>query len=593
MNVPVIKDEKRKYLSAVLVAFDLLISASAKLLHPVFSMWEILFIFYGLGCIFYIVYLVLTGKQKVGVPCLLRLSFLLVMGAVLYSTMTYGQANIHADTAIATLLGRAEISHHSLIPESWCYANGDIWLLDTQLAVMPFSLIMKDQVTARMLGTLLMVLIGIVGMYALDRFVLGSDAYLISLPVICGFIFGGNTDLMWGNDHIIYQASYTCWLFFIPVMCILVYRVFICASDDRKKDLLLYAVYFVFSVICFARGIRAIAELMIPVAAAYLLFVLQRDGLGAFRKWYRYVMFLIPMLAGCGIYKLICSTHTVNTSVTSGTAFVDSLETASRNAKLIFINLFNVFGYNEGCSLSSVSGLANMVSILSCILFIFVIPFLQFRRFEEEPDGVKFFILFAMIHNTEMLISTIFFDKTSPSHILTFVLVSVMMSAVFVVRHWISGNERSFIMGGLFIIASMVMIMQLGLMSRGWIGKTADRRAVAQEMVSHGLAECKGYGTFWNIYPLSIYSDLKLDVAAIGDSDIAFALKPHLNLVDKDKYMPEDRGSYILLDFNENAEAGASLEDIFGECTEKFEVAENYIYVWDYDVCENDFGGRK
>ena len=69
------------------------------------------------------------------------------------------------------------------------------------------------------------------------------------------------------------------------------------------------------------------------------------------------------------------------------------------------------------------------------------------------------------------------------------------------------------------------MMLQLGLASRGWIGKVADRRAVAQEMVAHGLNECKGYGTFWNIYPLSIYSDLDLDVAAIGDSDIAFALK--------------------------------------------------------------------
>ncbi|MBQ9443670.1 MAG: hypothetical protein IJU43_05165 [Lachnospiraceae bacterium] len=576
----------------VLCAVDILIAFLAKLVHPVFSIWEILLIFYGFGCMLFFGYQLFFKNIKINILALLKLSFLLIMGVTLYSTMTYGQANVHGDTAIATLLGRAELSHHSLFPRSWCYANGDIWILDTQLAVLPFSLIMKDQVAARMLGTLLMVLIGIVSMIALDKTVLKADEYIISLPVICAFLFGGNTDLMWGNDHIDYQASYTCWLFLIPIMCILVYRTFICTPDEKKKRYILYAIYTVFSIVCFARGIRAIAELMLPLTAACLLYVLLRDGLDALHKWYKGILYLVPMMIGCAMYKILCATHIVNTSVTSGTAFVESLETAFDNAKIVFINMFKVFGYNEGSNLASVRGLANMVSIVSCILFCFVIPILQIKKYEEEPEGVKYFFLFAVIHNIEMIISTIFLDKTSPSHILTFVLVSIMMSAVYVMRHWITGNRQAFIYGGLFIFASVVMMLQLGLASRGWIGKVADRRAVAQELVDHGLNECKGYGTFWNIYPLSIYSDLALDVAAIGDSDIAFALKPHLNLVDKEKYIPSDGGSYILLDYNENKEAGASLEDIFGECADKFEISENYIYVWDYDVCVNDFGGR-
>ena len=82
-------------------------------------------------------------------------------------------------------------------------------------------------------------------------------------------------------------------------------------------------------------------------------------------------------------------------------------------------------------------------------------------------------------------------------------------------------------------------------------------------------------------------------MAAIGNSDIALALNPHLNLVDTDKYQPdENKRSFIMLDYNEDQEMGAGLEKIYGKCSDRFNVGEYYFYVWDYDVAENDFGGR-
>ena len=579
----VLKD--KKYL--MLIVIDVVVSAAAKLLHPVFSIYEVLLIFYALGCLMTYAYFVRLGKIKLEIVSLLRLSCFIAMGVACFSTMTYGQANIHGDTAIATQLARAEVRHHSIIPKTWCYANGDVWILDTQLAVLPFTLLMRDQVTARMLGTLIMVLIGIISMYLLDRFVLGVEAYIISLPVILVFLFGGDTDILWGNDHMLYQASYTCWLFFIPMMCILVYRLFI---EDRFSWKL-YILYIIFAIICFARGVRPMAELMIPLALAYPLHVFIRDGIAGFRQWLRYILFIAPILAGCAMYVLICRTHIVNSTDVSGMTFVSDLKSAYDNMVIVFMNLFDVFGYNGSSDLATMGGLASMVSILCCILFIFILPLLQIRAYKEEPDGVKFFFMFAMVHNAEMVISTIFFDKTSPSHILSFVLVSIMISSCYVMRHWIGDRKHAFIYGIMFGMASLIMIAQLGFASRGWQGKVIEKRATAQTMIDQGLDACKGYGTFWNIYPLSIYSDLKLDVAAIGNSDIALSLNPHLNLVDTDKYIPENKGSYILLNYNENKEMGESLESIFGECKEKFNIGENYIYVWDYDVCTNRFSG--
>lgn len=572
----------------ILLVIDLLITAAAGIVHPAFSIYELLMLFYSIGCTGLFFCMLKEKMISFNTVSVLKLMCLLLLGVAGYSTMTYGQANIHADTAIATLLARAEINHCSLIPKTWCYANGDIWILDTQLAVMPFSLIMKDQVTARMLGTLVMMIFGMVSIYLLDRSVLKAEAYVISLPVLFVFIFGGDKELIWGNDHINYQASYTCWLTFIPVMCILTYLVFI----EGKRSKALMAAYFILSVICMARGIRAIAEIMIPLAIAYPVYILIDNGCSGLKKWKDYLIFLLPMLIGCIFYKVLCMTHIVNTSETSGTVFADNLESVFENTKIVLLNMFSVFGYNEGCSLVSVSGLANLVSITCCILFLFVMPLAELRYLKNEPEGIRFFFVFGYIHNAEMLVSTIFFDKTSDSHILTFVIVSIMMSSIFVMRHWIGDEKHAFIYGTLFVTASLIMALQLGLASRGWQGKKTEKRASAETLMEHGLDECKGYGTFWNIYPLSIYSDLKLDVAAIGNSDIALALAPHLNLVDTDKYIPEQKGSYILLDYNENQEVGDGLEEIFGTCREKFNIGENFIYVWDYDVAENGFEGK-
>ena len=86
---------------------------------------------------------------------------------------------------------------------------------------------------------------------------------------------------------------------------------------------------------------------------------------------------------------------------------------------------------------------------------------------------------------------------------------------------------------------------------------------------------------------------MKLDVAAIGNSDIGVTFTPYMWLVDSEEYIPQDCGSYLFFNYNVNEELGGEVEKRFGECTEKFSIGENFIYVWDYDICVNDFGGRK
>ncbi len=584
-----IRISDNKKIIPLLIVADLLLTVLAKLLHGVFTVYELLFIFYEFGCLLVFLYTLITGKAKLRIMPLLELSCFMLFGIAAYSTLTYGQASIHGDTAIATLLSQAELKYRSLLPRSWVYANGDLWILDTQLATLPFTLILKNQSLARMLGTLVMMILGALGLYLLDRYLLHSGSHLISIPVLFVFFFGGNYTLMWGNDHIIYQASYTCWLFLIPAILILTYHVISNDVIKESKGRIYLAIYLIFAVICYARGVRAAAELMIPVAGASLLLGQIRDPkLITKKKLFDMALVFIPMILGLLIYKAILATHIVNISSTSSAVFVASQEEMLTNLVTAFRNLFNIFGFNKGVAAASVEGLADLVAIFCCLLFVFVFPALEISKLREEEEGFVFFFIFAMIHNGLMLIATICFSgKTSPSHILSFVLVSVMLSSHYVMKHLMTVKDTGKIFCILFLIASLIMGSQLALKSRGWTGKLADRRYAAEVLMEHGLSDYMGYGTFWNIYPLSIYSNLKLDVAAIGYSDLAVGLTPHANLVDINKYspQPDKKGAYILLNYNENEELGGTLESVIGECSEKFTIGEDHIYVWDHDIC--------
>lgn len=506
----------------------------------------------------------------------------ITFAAAIYSTLTYGQANIHSDTAMASFLVRSQLKHFSLIPKTWNYANGDIIFLDNNLTILPFELLMKNKPLARMMGSALIMILAAVSLFVFDAKLIRSGFSYISVPVIFTFLFGGNYYLMWGNDFMDYQACITVWLIMIPVMTGLSYHLFI----ERKKSIPLYIIYSILCVLLYARGLRAIAEVFLPLLGAYVIFLYFEK-----RPDKRCILFIIPSIMGCVLFKVISATHTVHFSEVGGTGFVGGLDAVFANFLKVFQNIFDIFGYNRDVELTSVKGLANLIAFFLCVALVFVIPVLQYRSYGKETKEVRFFLLFVLLHNLEMLISTVFFDKTFPSHIFTFVLLQIIVSS-----HYIAGylfeKDRFLVTSG-FALLCLIMSLQLLLAGRGWQGRLSEKRQLTQILMEHGLDKCKGYGGFWDIYPLGIYSDMKLDVAAIGNSDIGVTFTPYRWLVDSDEYIPQDCGSYLFFNYNVNEELGGEVEKRYGECTEKFSIGENFIYVWDYDICVNDFGGRK
>ena len=121
--------QKQKIGLIILILIDVIITAAAKLLHGVFTGFELLAVFYETGCILYFMYYHLICRHKFSLMDFMKLACFMALGVAGYSILTFGQTDVHSDTATATLLAQAQLKYHSFFPKSWCYANGDIWVL--------------------------------------------------------------------------------------------------------------------------------------------------------------------------------------------------------------------------------------------------------------------------------------------------------------------------------------------------------------------------------------------------------------------------------------------------------------------------------
>ena len=67
-------------------------------------------------------------KRKLDIEKVLRIVCFMTIAVACYSILTYGQTDIHSDTATATLLAQSQIRNQSLFPISWNYtaSNRDV-----------------------------------------------------------------------------------------------------------------------------------------------------------------------------------------------------------------------------------------------------------------------------------------------------------------------------------------------------------------------------------------------------------------------------------------------------------------------------------
>ncbi len=510
---------------------------------------------------------------------ILKAACLCCVTVALYATLTRGQAGITSDTASATLLARAQVRGASPFPAGWCYVNGEIWTIGLNLFTMPFTLLLRDQALARMLGTALCILTAAAAVVLMCRKLFRNDAWLLVVPLF--LVFHGSDYVM--NNQILYEGAYVSTMMWIALGTALYYAA---AYRGGKHAFRLYVI--LCAVMC-AGGIRFAAEQVIPLLGASLVCLypdvrrkdrlsLEKEG----KELARYAaLTVLPALAGLGIHLWLRGWHTTNDSV-SAMAFGSTADVWA-NLGRYFAFLFDTFGYIPGAALKSLNGAWNLAALALCAVVCFIIPAAQAATLKRETKETKFFFAFGMIHNLVIFIIFVFFGvDDSPRYLLSSVFVLMILSSRFIWDRYILPRK---VEGRVWIAAFLAAaVLTCGIivpMSRGW-----DERAGLQKEFNRtlsGMGLKKGYATYWHAYRNEVYSDLEIRYGGVMIHDER-TIRPFRWMVDENVFRPEDCETFLLLTEQENAEVEAHIPEMFGEPKDAFVLSGYHIYVFSHDI---------
>ncbi len=574
------------------VSFSVLLAAGVAVcaaVRPSWTVYEYVVFEYICSILLMFFFQVILEKKRINVQLILSRLCLIGAGIAVYSVLTCGQASMNSDTASAVLLAQSQIRHKSIFPDTWAYANGELWFLSLELFTLPFTFFMKNQSLARQMASVARVLVTVLCMYIQDKKVTKNNSWIISIPAVLIFMQGC-------IDVNLYSAAYMGVLLWIVVFTLLVYMIL---YEKYRRWMVLLFIFLNLSANVI--GLRCFAELVVPLwlACTAMLYFENKDNPDPEWKkiWKRFGFYtgliVLPAAVSYGmIYKTVCRTHTVNQTVNGELIFTDSLQGLWDNLITVILDMFENFGFSGGAGLFTAAGIQNMVSVSVCLLLVFIIPVLQAKKIRKETKGVQFLFAFMVFHNFIFLLLGVLFGKASTGrYMLSMEYISVMVSSGYMMKYWI-GNRRQdcrLFWTVMVFSASVLSAATMLKKSVGWDGVIESRKQFARELVSRGLDEYKGYATYWNAYVTEIYSDLELRFAAVNGSAESPGLTPFQWLVDTERFDPQDQGSFLLLSAEENQSVGNGLEHVYGKTKETFLLHDMYVYVWDHDIAKNGF----
>ena len=360
---------------------------------------------------------------------LLYIVLIISFFSVGYHLFTYGISNIHSDNAVELTAIESIFTNKDIFPSSWIYGNGDINLMRIQVfLVLPF-IFLENWAIAREIGALFSVLCGAYGLFILSRKVLKNDMWLLAIPLytVC---YTGRC-----RDVILDSSMYSSVMFYGTLSIAFGYYLYSVKCKAKFKLIVGMLLLFLLNI----GGVRWMAEITLPLIFTVIVyFYLEKKHMN-YEKSNIQVMSLlkvllciiIPSLIGVAVFLYVnLKCHFVVNTV-SGVGLVPSLEGLLNNFLVILGNFFACFGYNGGCSLLSIYGIRDFISVFICMVLCFVVPICCFNLMSTEKGSIKFTLLFAYIHNVIIFVVAIFTSKTQVYHVITIVFYCIIIFAIY------------------------------------------------------------------------------------------------------------------------------------------------------------------
>lgn len=572
-----LKNKKIEIMLLYNILFLLIILLLSNLIPTIYELFVIIY-FINLICFF-----VLNKKNYSNIQLILKTIFYISIGVIFYFTITAGQYLLYSDVSTTTALSNSIIEQGTLFPQTWNYANGEIWGIfsNSVIAIIPTKII-SNQSLSRMFVSCIRILITIIAIIFVTKRYFEDDSWVLSIPTILLFITG-----IYGVTLL--EAVYIDQIMWIYICIYLSYKIL--DNYSRNKRYCYFAIlYSVIVMVNVMSGIRMIAELVIPICVASIIFILiNNDNVyDMFKKVLIILMYnIIPTIVGYGIYKWLCTWHNVNNTINNQIVFSASTDTIFSNIVIVIKNFVNCLGYYGNASLLSLNGIINIISFAMCGIICFVTPYKQLKKIYTEQNNIQYFVYVVIVHNILLMIFAICCDKLTNRYMLTSLMLFMLLSSRFIYNYLV--NDKSiitYLLVSLFAICVFVESMFYLEKTYKWYDIVLYKKDFTETLISKGVT--KGYASYWHAYNYEIWSDYQIDYAAVIVNENT--LIPYMWLVDSMDYVIDDNKQYksaLILNQIENDIYSKNIYSAFGEPSEIYKDQDLYIYVFNYDIITN------
>lgn len=518
----------------------------------------------------------------------LALTVIVLTGLTIF-TFTEANLSFDSDTATANLLAEEIVRAKSFFPPDWQYGQ-DIWIFFLHIPIAIMTLFSDNYLGMHSVSAILFISLAVVSCIYFSRKVLKNNAWLVALPLLfCGLSVQYSL-FVFGQCAYIVPLIYT---FFAPAL--------FCESLDENFHIKSYPKFvflLLFIVFIGLSGTRYIQAISIPIVGAmFLLYLINnhnkeiktiKDSLISVTA----KLLLLVLAVGVGLLLFFIIQYSVNFISGDTVIFFLDPDQIVKQIYHIVMSLAYLLDVLPSVPLFSVSGIMNILNLFTAVLFLLVFPILQIKKFKEESQGLKFFILFFAIHTAEIVILALFTElmtETTSRYWLPVEFMLLFLSAHYIYKYILS-KPKAF--GALVITCVLTVCIEpatFGKLSSfvGYSEKMSNKTAILECLKENDLE--RGYATYWNAGVYTALSNGKIEINSVETKIRAFNW---LNSYARYSDEVNPGKTFLMLTESENASlAGTDTMKRFGEPENVISAHGYVIYVYNYNIARNGFAG--
>lgn len=500
---------------------------------------------------------------------------------------TIYKLGFHSDAAAANILAREQLRTGQLLPDTWNTSTG-IFIVFYNLLIVPFSLFIKDQLVLRSIAVSIVLLIFVFLLRYFSQKIVDSNFYLV---VLC-FFFSGTSSVVVAMAFA--EAAYLISVLDNILLLTLFFKAvsnnFSVKSKKYYRLLLVYVAY-----LCLY-GVLNLAYQVLPfLGSMVLFFILEHATIPShqlkqeFSRTIKLIAFLLVSIV-VGLLGADYLAEAVEFQSQANITYAGYSNQASAFVGFIL----TAIGYRGGVQLFSLPGLMNAV-IIAAFLAMLICCIQLFRKYHEQSFEVKILMNFSLV----IFCIYLYFD---------FLIYCTFVTGV--ERYFFKPLFFLYILSGYYIytyifqkgfLSKIVAIVSIAIFSLPYAVAGIptilnypklhnEQLGLVNYLKGNGLKH--GYATFWNAGNNMVLSNFDIEIGGVLlqeyivpyrwlSSDISY---------DPDSYTGE---SFLMLT---DAEAEVFEKQIgfavLGDPSQILSYDGFKIYVYPYNIAENDFYGR-